>query len=181
MSITNELYDLLLTHKDHLDLEHVQAEIGELIIRQGEPADRVWLVAEGGLVVELIHENKSHELATLGPGEILGEMGVFGDLRHTAQARVTKHPTKLLYIKKENFMRALLYDVDLAIALLRVSQLRCQKSNELVALLTSVISCFLDGDSKRLQTTCLSLVENGSEGIAIAALLKNLNLKSKLQ
>ncbi len=46
---------------------------GEVLIRQGEPVDAVYIVLEGSLSVSVQADNES-EIARLGSGEIVGEM-----------------------------------------------------------------------------------------------------------
>lgn len=103
-------------------MESIEIQRGELLIRQGDPVENLWLVEEGSLVVEIVQCEESNVISLVGAGELLGEMGIFGDQRHTANVRAVETPTKLLSMKKENFLQALLYDVDLSSTLLRISQ-----------------------------------------------------------
>lgn len=50
---------------------------GAVIIRQGERGKTVWVVHRGFVMVEKLDDSGVlHHLATLGPGEILGEVSV---------------------------------------------------------------------------------------------------------
>jgi CRP-like cAMP-binding protein len=53
---------------------------GEILIKQGEPLDTVYIVLEGSLSVSAQIGDSTHEIARLGSGEIVGEMS-FIDVR----------------------------------------------------------------------------------------------------
>jgi CRP-like cAMP-binding protein len=55
---------------------------GETIIRQGDPADSAYLVGRGDVRVWLQQGDVTQEVATLGPGDLIGEMSLMtGDPR----------------------------------------------------------------------------------------------------
>lgn len=67
-----------------------QLDAGETLFRQGDPGDRVYIVDEGELVVVREHADGSEApLATVGPGDVFGEMGPFFGLPRTATVRAT--------------------------------------------------------------------------------------------
>ena len=180
MSTSNGIRNLLMSHKRLLNMESIEVESGELIIRQGDPVENLWLVEEGSLVVEIVQSEESNVIAVVGAGELLGEMGIFGDQSHTANVRAIETPTKLLSMKKGDFLQALLYDVDLAGALLRISQKRCQRSNELIGLMTSGMKSIVTDEVKQFNSASLALGDYGPEGVAIGELLKKLKSKSQI-
>ena len=51
-----------------------QLDEGDLLIREGRPGRELFLVVEGEAVVSL----RDRPLATVGPGELVGEMALFG-------------------------------------------------------------------------------------------------------
>ena len=51
---------------------------GQSIIRQGENGDCMFVVAEGSCKVMVHRDGQNVELAVLGPGEIFGELALFG-------------------------------------------------------------------------------------------------------
>ena len=55
------------------------ASKGDHIIRQGEQGDDAYLIQSGKVRVYAEHNNKTTELAVLGPGEIFGEMALVVD------------------------------------------------------------------------------------------------------
>ncbi len=61
---------------------------GDIIIRQGDRSDRFYIIAEGEVaVVHMMEDGKEAEIATMGPGEMFGEMGILLEVRRTADVR----------------------------------------------------------------------------------------------
>jgi uncharacterized protein YhbP (UPF0306 family) len=78
------------------------ADAGELIVRQGGPADKFFVITEGE--VEVLHEVGGQEqvVATLGPGHFFGEVAIMRDQPREASVRATK-PTRLLALERDDF------------------------------------------------------------------------------
>jgi CRP-like cAMP-binding protein len=82
-------------------------EPGEMILQQGDLADRAYFVQGGAVEVVRVEEGKETVLARLGPGDYFGEMGLLvRDGRRTASVRAVTN-TQLLALGKENFDRLL--------------------------------------------------------------------------
>lgn len=83
------------------DLE--EYEPGEMIFREGDLADRVYIIQKGEVEVVRGAEGKESLLARLGPGEFFGEMAFFvSEGRRTASVRA-RTAIALLALGKENF------------------------------------------------------------------------------
>jgi SulP family sulfate permease len=66
-------------------LEKVQVEEGEYLIRQGAEADALYFVEQGGVSVFLESEDgKQVRLNTMGPGTVVGELGLYLGTTRTA-------------------------------------------------------------------------------------------------
>jgi CRP-like cAMP-binding protein len=65
-------------HRDLASLallfDELRLNAGDLLIREGRPGRELFLIVEGEALVSL----RDHALATVGPGELLGEMALFG-------------------------------------------------------------------------------------------------------
>jgi ATP-binding cassette subfamily B protein len=61
---------------------------GEVIVREGEPGSRFYVIAEGE--VEVLHDSPDgdqHVIGKLGPGEQFGEVALLREVKRTATVR----------------------------------------------------------------------------------------------
>ena len=59
---------------------------GQIIFRQGEPSDKFYIIRSGQVVLTREANGATSELAKVGPGEVVGEMGVLQGLSRSATA-----------------------------------------------------------------------------------------------
>jgi len=90
---------------------------GELVFREGDPATEVFAIVEGRMEVRL---SDGWIVAQLGPGQVVGEYGMFGPGRRTATV-VSNGPSKALALDYQRFHRFLLAFPESALALLRLT------------------------------------------------------------
>jgi CRP-like cAMP-binding protein len=62
---------------------------GTVVIRQGDPADRFYLISEGTLRVTQTADDGEVELRGLGPGDVFGEIGLLRRVPRTATVTAT--------------------------------------------------------------------------------------------
>ena len=168
-AVRERLKMLLHTYQKELKVNPVQAETGDTVIKQGEKADAVVLLKHGLLVVELKTEGEApRQIATIKPGEILGEMGLFGDNRYSASILVKEGPARLLFFDSASLMKFALFDSELVMAILSLSSDRCRTGNHLIELLLSGLKALSDGNQKKIDVICLEL-EQESEAMKKAA------------
>lgn len=87
-------------------LESRLFDAGEILIRRDQEADRLYLIASGAVSVSVPEGEDRLVLATLGPGDVVGEISLI--LRRPASADVTAlHPT-LTYELTETSLRSLM-------------------------------------------------------------------------
>jgi MFS family permease len=83
----------------------ITVEPGELIIRQGDPADRFYVIVDGQ--VEVTQAGGGDEppsvLRRMGPGEVFGEIGLLSRVPRTATVTATAGTT-LLALDKQDFL-----------------------------------------------------------------------------
>lgn len=92
---------------------------GEVIFRQGDPASgEAYLVHTGTIEVRRTVDGEERILRTLGPGDLLGEVALFGQGSHSATA-VALEPTILLVIPAHRLEQIVRTHPQLAIALIR--------------------------------------------------------------
>jgi CRP/FNR family transcriptional regulator/CRP/FNR family cyclic AMP-dependent transcriptional regulator len=90
-----------------------QAEAGELLIKEGQPGEALFLIESGKVVVEKSVRDKKVQLATLGPGAVFGEMSLI-DSFWTSASVTTTAPTRLLVLGRLDLNVLLTWDTLLA-------------------------------------------------------------------
>jgi len=83
-------------------LQPVDADADTVVARQGGPADKFFIVVDGELEVTREDGGATETVATLGPGDLFGEMAILFDKPRGTSARATK-PTKLLVLDSDTF------------------------------------------------------------------------------
>lgn len=83
-------------------LDTIRADTGDTVVRQGAPADKFFIIAEGSVEVLRDQDGQVHKVADLGAGQFFGEMAVLRDLPRTATVRATA-PTTLLAMPGDVF------------------------------------------------------------------------------
>jgi len=102
---------------------------GEIIIKQGEVGDCLFVIQEGK--VEVIDESgkKEMKLAELGEKEFFGEMGLFEKDVRSCTVRAVGD-AKILTIDKRNFYKTIQKDPSLAFNLLERMSQRLRETNK---------------------------------------------------
>jgi uncharacterized protein YhbP (UPF0306 family) len=83
-------------------LQVVEADPDTVVARQGGPADKFFIVVDGELEVTREEMGSTETVATLGPGDLFGEMAILFDKPRGTSAKATK-PTKLLVLDSATF------------------------------------------------------------------------------
>jgi CRP/FNR family cyclic AMP-dependent transcriptional regulator len=92
---------------------------GSMLMAQGDPTDSLYIIISGRLKVMMGDaEGKEVILAMLGPGEIVGEMGLIDDSPRSATVTAVE-PSELLAISKREFRRCLAENFDMAMGVMR--------------------------------------------------------------
>jgi alkyl hydroperoxide reductase subunit AhpC len=87
--------------------EKVSVSAGQTILEQGDDADRFYVIAGGEVAVtRRSSEGEDVELATLGPGQFFGEVGLLAETRRTATVRAVDD-VELLSLDWSTFQSAL--------------------------------------------------------------------------
>jgi CRP/FNR family cyclic AMP-dependent transcriptional regulator len=93
-------------------------EDGEIIIRQGEMGDSLYVILEGQVEVLLFQEMDTKRLAVLDEGDFFGEMGIFDDSARSATVRAIGR-TRVLTVDKKTLLHRLQEDPSLALHFLQ--------------------------------------------------------------
>lgn len=103
---------------------------GATIFATGDPGDGLYVIESGEVqILAAIGTNESRPLATLGPGDFLGEMAVLDSAPRSAGARAAKD-TVALYVSREDFLQLLDRRPTLALDLIREFSRRMRALNQ---------------------------------------------------
>ncbi len=104
-------------------MQPIHVARGELIMRQGEPADALYLIESGQVLVE----QSGQTVATLGEGDFFGEMALLTSQPHRASVR-TLTPSEILVLPGAEFHRLIEQRPDLEAQLRTVVEGRIRNS-----------------------------------------------------
>jgi uncharacterized protein YhbP (UPF0306 family) len=83
-------------------LQTVEVEPGQVIVRQGTPADKFFIIVDGRVVVIRESEGREQVMATLGRGDLFGEIAILRGTPRTATVRAVERTT-LLAMERDTF------------------------------------------------------------------------------
>jgi len=108
--------------------ERVGFDPGKRLMQQGDPADAAYLIIDG--YAEVILETPSGPVivATLGANEIVGEMGILGNVPRAATVRA-KDRLIALRISNEPFMRMVREFPTMAVSMMQELAHRLELTN----------------------------------------------------
>jgi len=79
---------------------------GEILYRQGDPSDCAWLVERGAIELSSEQGRRTIHHGVLGPGELIGELGMLDGQPRSATA-TARGDTQLLAIEHDQFLERL--------------------------------------------------------------------------
>ena len=86
---------------------------GDIIIREGEKGDRMYVIQEGTVEVFQEKSHKEIHLAYLSEGDFFGEMAIFEQEKRSASVRAVEE-VRILTIDQKNFLKRIHEDPSLA-------------------------------------------------------------------
>lgn len=111
---------------------------GEVVCRQGEPGDVLFVVQEGELEIVREEGGGTTLLRVAGKHEIVGEMAVFDRVVRSATVRA-RGPARVLTLDKRNFWRRLNEDPTFAFTIIETMARRVRElSTQVVELRRSL-------------------------------------------
>ena len=103
---------------------------GESVFREGDESDTCYVVRSGHVRAVREHtDGRTITLATLGPGEIFGELAIFDDERRSATVESLEE-TEVIAILAGDMRRMLREHPDIAVKLLGALSRRLRETNE---------------------------------------------------
>jgi CRP/FNR family cyclic AMP-dependent transcriptional regulator len=109
-------------------------EGGEIIVRQGEKGDCMYVIQEGQVEVVQVKGDDIVRLAALDQGDFFGEMAIFEQETRSATVRALGE-VRLLTVDRKTFLRRIQEDPSLAFRVVQTMSGRINQLNqELVSL-----------------------------------------------
>jgi signal transduction histidine kinase len=103
---------------------------GEVICREGTPADRFFIIISGCVEVWKDHGAREADLlAVHGPGHLFGELALIDELPRSATV-VAREPTRLLSVVREDFQRIVRENASVALTIMRSVSSMVRASND---------------------------------------------------
>ena len=159
-----ELAPELLTRVIALTVSRA-VQAGETVFLKGDPGDALYAIAEGAVRIGVTHEGgREIILNVLEPGDVFGEIALIDGLSRSADA-VALTPTRLIVLRRRDFMPLMEREPKVAIHLLELLCERVRWVSELVE-----DNAFLDVPArlaKRLVGLATAYGRQTPEGIVI--------------
>lgn len=109
---------------------------GAVLFREGESGDEMYVIQAGHLRITKRVANGERVLATLGPGEFLGEMAILNAKPRTATATVTDEgPARLLVIDARRFEHMVANNREITVRLIKKLAARLDSADALIEIL----------------------------------------------
>jgi uncharacterized protein YhbP (UPF0306 family) len=83
-------------------LQTIEVDAGEVLVRQGGPADKFFIVVDGELEVLREDDGQERSVGSVGPGRLFGEIAIMRDAPRAATLKAAS-PTRLLAIERDTF------------------------------------------------------------------------------
>ncbi len=109
---------------------------GEVIVRQGEAGDCMYVVQEGRVAVVMEQDGQEMLLRVLGTGDFFGEMAVFEQEVRSATVYALS-PARVLTVDRRNLLRQITEDPALAFHLMEQMSVRVRTLSKQLVWLTS--------------------------------------------
>lgn len=141
----------------------------QLLFSWGDDADRVYLIVEGHIAIEISDEKgRQVRIATKGPGDVFGEIAALDGGPRSASARAIS-PAVILSIPIQYFTRLASENPDFMLAIVRDLASSIRRTDEL---LTGYV---VDKLSQRVARALLEMaIAAGGEGVLIEITQKEL-------
>ena len=113
----------------------VRYECGAALMREGEPGNFAAVILEGEADVYVSLPTGPVQMATVGPGRVIGELGVFADMPRTATV-IARSDVVAARIEQRSLMRLSAEYPSIAVAIIRELGGRLARMNRSLAYLT---------------------------------------------
>jgi CRP-like cAMP-binding protein/sugar phosphate isomerase/epimerase/polyhydroxyalkanoate synthesis regulator phasin len=137
-------------HLNRIFSQDIIYQKGDIICEQGTPGQEMYLVKEGEVTV-FINESS---VASLGPGEIFGEISLFYNVDRSATVKAAKKGTKIGVLSREGLENLFRYNQpyahDLIYRLYKILPERLRNINDKYKTAIPALHLIFDGDKREM-------------------------------
>jgi CRP-like cAMP-binding protein len=106
-------------------------DAGETVFHEGDPGREMFVVLSGSVEIYRQTEgDQTHSLATLGQGEMFGEMALVSEGRRFASARAVAPETRLVRVDQARFVYLVSQQPAFALSVIRMMAERLAKAGQ---------------------------------------------------
>lgn len=109
--------------------------VGAVLFREDEPGDVMYVIQSGLIRISKQVGDEDKTLATLGPGEFVGEMAILNTKPRTATATVVEGPSKCLAIDAQTLETMVKKNTEIALRLIKKLAKRLDAADALIEIL----------------------------------------------
>jgi CRP-like cAMP-binding protein len=117
----------------------IVVESGEVVSREGETGESLYIIKEGGLRITKEKEGKQYSLKNLVEGECFGVFSIFNERPRTSGALANER-TLLLEIRKNEFKKVLIANPEIAYNILEILSERISEMDNEIVLLNKALN-----------------------------------------
>lgn len=132
---------------------------GQRLFEQGDTGDAAYLVLSGAVAVEVATETGRAIVATLGPGELVGEIAAFSSQKRNASV-FSQTGARLLRIGQDVIHQLLRRDPTCAMSIIGALGGRLDNNNSSVAVLSQAANALAAGE---FRPDMLSALKHGAD------------------
>jgi CRP/FNR family transcriptional regulator, cyclic AMP receptor protein len=109
--------------------EHLTFDEGEVLFREGDPADSAYLIDEGRVAICIGDGDTEVMIGTLGRHDLFGELALFRNAPRAATIRAMG-PVQVMRIDGDMFIRMVTENADTALGVMRILSDKLARTTE---------------------------------------------------
>lgn len=102
---------------------------GEILCQEGDRGDEMYVIQAGKVEVFTVKDGEEVRLGTLGEGDLIGEMAIFGQEPRSATVRAVGE-VRALTVDKKNLLRRVSEDPSMAFRVIKLLTARVRELND---------------------------------------------------
>ncbi len=118
---------------------HLSLEPGEVLFREGDSGDNLYVIASGRLRVEKARGEINQKISSLGPGEFVGEMSVLTGCGRSATV-IAEEASDLMPYDSETLEELILNSPTIALRIVRLLASRLAETTNQVSRIDPVMT-----------------------------------------